>query len=230
MNNTTTLPRQDLYALPHKGLRHAMSDTQLRIGMLDPDDPAATAGAIAQLRDLLAILSHHQTIEDRFVLPAIEARRPGASADNARDHHHHTRAIAALGDRATAVVRAVEAASPDRHPIAHRLYLELSTFVGENLTHMAIEESELNPLLWALYDDDELRAIQGQILAWETPAQMAGSVRWLMPALNPTERALLVVGARPLLPPEVLDQLLGYARTLISPADWAKLSSALDAA
>lgn len=228
MLTDTTLPRQDLYAAPHKGLRHFMTDTMVRLGMLDPEDGAAAGEVISQLRGLLRQMAHHQTIEDRFVLPAIEARRPGASAGNASDHHHHVRTMAALGDRTTAVERAIEAASPDRYVLAHRLYLEVSAFVGENLTHMAVEETQLNPLLWTLYDDDELRAIQAQILAWETPEQMTVGVRWIVPAVNPAERAQLVTGARAMLVPAVFDQLMGYARTLITQADWAKLASALD--
>jgi len=228
MTADNPLPRHDLYAAPHKGLRLFMGDTQHRLGMLDPDDPVAASVTIAQLRGLLFLLTHHLRIEDRFVLPAIEARRPGASGDNARDHRHHERTITALADRATAVERAVEAASPDRRALAHRLYLEVSTFVGDNLIHMVSEEAELNPLLWELYDDDELGGIQAQILAWETPDQMAASVRWLVPALNPAERAMLIAGARPSLEPAVFEQLLGYARTLMSQADWVKLATALD--
>lgn len=228
MHTDISPPRHDLYAAPHKGLRNFMSDTQLRIGMLDTEDLASARDAIEQLRALLALMTHHLNIEERFVLPAIEVRRPGASADNAGDHHHHRRTMTSLGDRANAVERAVEAGSQDRHVLAHRLYLELSTFVGDNFTHMAIEETVINQILWALYDDEELRAIQGAILAWETPEQLAASVRWLVPALNPAERAFVFSGARSSLEPPVYDQLVGFARTLISQADWVKLATALD--
>ena len=77
-----------------------MSDTLLRVGQLDLDDPAAAVETLDQLRQLVRTLAHHLTIEDRFVLPAIEARYPGATATNAHEHREHERAFDALTDAA----------------------------------------------------------------------------------------------------------------------------------
>ncbi len=54
-----------------------------------------------------------------------------------------------------------------------RLYLSLSFFIAENLAHMYREETETTRLLWRLYSDDELRGIEGAIVASESPEQLA---------------------------------------------------------
>ena len=70
--------RFDLYAGVHKALRLYMTDTLARVGRADPADDDEVAGAIGQLRDLLELCDLHIEDENRFVLPALEARRPAS--------------------------------------------------------------------------------------------------------------------------------------------------------
>lgn len=225
----TITPRYDLYVAPHKMLRMVMSDTQLRVGALDTDDAARAKPALDQLRELLAMLHHHLEIEDRFVLPALEARRPGATHSNAREHRHHEGALAELGALAVQVEQAIAAAVPERVFLAHRLYLALGRFVAENLKHMDVEETHMNPVLWALFSDDELRQIEAAILGGLTPAQKAASVRWMIPSLSPAERALWAAGARRAMPDVAFAQLIAYACSLLPAADASKLRDAVAA-
>ena len=92
---------------------------------------------------------------------------------------------------------------------------------------MIVEETENNARLWNAYTDDELRTLNGAILAWETPEQLAYGLRWLVQALSPSERAFLVAGARPNVPPPVFDHLLGFIRQVLQPGDWSKLEATL---
>jgi hemerythrin-like domain-containing protein len=222
-------PRYDLYVAPHKMLRMFMSDTQLRVGALDTEDAARAQPALDQLRDLLAMLHHHLEIEDTFVLSALEVRRPGAGQANSREHRDHERAIAELGDLATQVERAIAAAAPERVFLAHRLYLALGRFVADNLEHMDVEETHMNPVLWALFSDEELRQIQADILGWLTPAQKAVSVRWMIPSLSPAERATWASDARRAMPDAAFAQLIAYACALLPPADATRLRDAVAA-
>ncbi len=213
----TTAPRLDLYAHIHKALRLFMSDTLQQLSRLDVDDPLDLAAGLAQLDALLDAAKHHVEKENTFIHPAIEARRAGASAAIEVEHDEHLDTIATLRAEAAAL-RALPSAGA-----AQRLYRRFAAFVAHNFEHMAVEESRHNQALWAAYSDAELSDIHGRILASIGPREMSETLRWMIPALSPAERALIVGG----LPPAVQAPVLASARALLNDAAWAKLSRAL---
>ena len=209
--------RLDLYAHVHKALRLFMTDTLQRLGTLDIDDPVDLAAALAQLDALLQAAQHHVQRENDFIHPALEARSPGASAAIAGEHREHLEAIAALHAEAAAL-RALPSDAA-----AERLYRHFAAFVAENFMHMGEEEMRHNQALWAHYADAELNALHGRLLASVTPQEMSELLRWMMPALNPAERALVVAG----LPTAVQAPVLAAARPVLDDTAWAKLCRAL---
>jgi hypothetical protein len=54
---------------------------------------------------------------------------------------------------------------------------------------------------------------------------MARYVRWLVPAMTPTERVALLAGAQPSLPPEAFAGLLRMVRPFMNERGWAKLAT-----
>lgn len=181
-------PRLDLYTPIHKALRHFMTDTLLRVGRLDVNDAADFQATLGQLDALLDQCLSHLDHENHFVHAAIEARRPGASHRIAEEHLDHMESIDALRADADQLRRA----RPDSRPaVALRLYRHLALFVGDNFAHMHYEETVHNAALWALYTDAELHELHGRLLASLPPQEMETVMRWMLPALNPAERAPL---------------------------------------
>jgi hypothetical protein len=212
-----TTPRHDLYAHIHKALRLFMTDTLQHLGRLDVDDPLDVAAGLAQLDALLDAARHHVDKENAFIHPAIEARRAGASAAIEIEHEEHLASIAALRAE-SAALRAMPTAAA-----AERLYRRLAAFVADNFEHMAVEESRHNEALWAAYTDEELFELHGRILASIDPREMSETLRWMIPALAPAERALVIGG----LPPAVQAPVLDSARALLDDTAWAKLCRAV---
>jgi len=215
------LPRVDLYGGIHKALRLFMTDTLARVGWLDADDPADVAAALGQVGALLELCRRHVEHENTHVHPAIEARRPGASAHVAEDHEEHLQSIAALEAEAAAL-RALPTANA-----ALRLYRHLASFVGENFQHMHWEETQHNAALWAAYSDEELMQIHVAIVSSVPPAEMLQIARWMVPALNPAERAEVLGGMKAAMPASAFEDLLDAVRPHLSDKDWAKLARAL---
>lgn len=186
--------------------------------------PAATAptATLAQTDDLLALARAHAEFENRFLHPAIESRRPGATARTAGEHVEHLASVEAL-QAEVAALRAEPC--PER---ALRLYRHFALFMAENLEHMHFEETVLNAALWASHDD-ELDRIHEALLAAVPPAEMTLVLRWMQPALDPTARARMLAGLQMKMPPEnfcdLFDQLV---RPMLDEAAWAKLARALD--
>lgn len=219
-------PRINMYAGIHKALRNFMSDTQARLSRTDAADNEDLQEALAQVRELLSMMRKHLQHEHDFVHPAMNARRPGSAQVAEGDHDHHDWAIDKLLALCDHCASAIGGA---RFQHLDHLHLQLSVFIGENLVHMNLEETEHNAVLWACYTDEELDAIHERILAVIPPEEMQATMRWMIPALNPAERAGMLLGMRAGMPPPVFEGVLALARSLISERDAAKLDAALAA-
>jgi hypothetical protein len=221
---TDVAPRPDLYLFVHKGLRACLGDTLARCGRPDCGDSADVARTLAQVRALLALCRAHLDKEERYLHPAMEARRPGSTRQTAGDHASHLQAFADL----EAEVRAVEQANgTERVAAALQLYRYLALFVADNLEHMHVEEVENNEVLWATHGDAELLALQQDLVRSIPPDQMAVFLHWMIPAMAPAERALLLSGIKRHAPAEVFATTMGNLKPHLAERDWNKLMAAL---
>ncbi len=216
-----TTPRYDIYQPIHKGLRDFMGDTLSRVGRVDVTDAEDLAAALSQVEALLDFCAKHVQHENEFIHPAIRARQPAAASRTIEDHAEHLQTIDALHQETRAVYAADDA---QRHVFALRLYRHLALFVAENLQHMHIEETANNAALWAHYTDDELMALHDRLVATINPADSMQTMRWMLPALTPQQRAAVVGGVKAGAPAGVFDAVLGVARPHLPAHDWAKLS------
>ena len=216
-------PRFDIYAGIHKGIRAFMAETLVRVGRLDVADAADRDHALDQLEQLLAFCADHLRHENTFIHTAIEARQPAGSAKIAEEHVEHAESIAALREEAAAVRAAPE---PAAAALALRLYRHLALFVAENLQHMHIEETAHNALLWQHHDDAELAELQDRLVASLSPADTELSVRWMIPASTPAERAAMIADVKAEAPPEALLGIMAMLRPHLDRAGWAKLAAA----
>ncbi len=220
-------PRINMYAGIHKALRNFMSDTQNRLSRTDAADNEDVQGALAQVRELLGLMRKHLQHEHDFVHPAMNARRPGSAQVAEGDHDHHDWAIDKLLALCDHCATAIGSA---RFQHLEHLHLQLSVFIGENLVHMNLEETEHNAVLWDCYTDEELHAIHDRILAAVAPEEMQLVMRWMIPALNPAERAGMMMGMRAGMPPPAFEGILALTRSLVSPREMQKLEAALESA
>jgi hypothetical protein len=136
----------------------------------------------------------------------------------------------AIADLQEDVQRLRRTAPEGRGAQLHWLYQRFCAMAAEQLLHMQREEEELNPLLWALYGDDELRAIHHRLLAACDAPLLRLLVGWMAVALAPRELAGLFALVRRLAAPTDLDALLDQAQQRLGPARWARVQPWLTAA
>jgi hypothetical protein len=230
-------PRMDIYVGIHKALRAMMLDTLQAVGRVDVDDPAETRAVCERVQELADICASHLGHENDFVHAAMEARRPGSSGRIAAEHVEHLAAIAQLRTAASALLAADCGAT--QAEAALLLYRQLALFVGENFAHMHVEETQHNQVLWSCYSDDELRALEGAIVASLPPAENLCIMRWMVPAMTPAERAELLAGVQAAeraellagvqaaAPAPVYNAVLDAVRPHLAREDWVKLTRAL---
>jgi len=222
MHHTTD--RVDLYLAVHKGLRACMAHTLVEAGRVDTDDADDTARTLQAVRHLVTLCRSHLEHEDEFVHAAMEARRPGSAAATLADHAAHTRAFADIEEAISAVE---SSAGAERVTAMQRLYALLAYFVGENYTHMHVEEMHNNAVLWSAYSDEELLSLKRRLLAAIPPEINMAVLRWMAPSLSPAQRAELFLGARSGMPPAAFDAALAMVKNHIGARDWFKLQVAL---
>jgi hypothetical protein len=221
---TAPQERYNIYANPHKALRMCMGECLAAAGRVDPHDGADVAALAARVRDLLAFCRTHLEKEEHHVHAVMEARRPGSSAAIAEDHREHLVAIARLESG----VRALESASArGRAAAATQLYRDLALFMADNLVHMHAEEVDNNEALWAAYTDEELLAVEQRLVASIPPEMLQMALRWMMPAMNPAERAVLLKGVRATAPAPAFAAVLAGVTPLLTEGERGKLERAL---
>ena len=220
----TKAARPDIYVHIHKALRHFMLDTLCRVGRMDVTHAEETDGTLAQFDALMALCTNHLKHENEFIHPAIEAGRRGVSDRIAGEHVEHLESIDALREDA----RQLRAARGDgRAPLALRLYRHMALFVADNFEHMHYEETVHNAALWSLYSDAEIDGLHNRLVASIPPQEMFEVARWMLPAMNPAERAGMLGGIKAVAPPAVFAALLSHVRPHLDDKGWTKLASAL---
>jgi hypothetical protein len=216
--------RYDSYLAIHKALRLFMCDTLTRIGRTDPADDAEVQTTLKQVGELLDLCTLHIKDENDFIHPALERARQGSAARIQGEHDHHHESIAHLREMA----EQTGAASADaRHPALDRLYRAMALFVADNFEHMHVEETEHNAVLWAHYSDDEILAVEHELVASIPPQAMMAALRWFLPGLNAVERTGMLQGMQAGMPPPVFAAVLDIARQTLSAGDFSKLTRAL---
>ncbi|MES2186985.1 MAG: hypothetical protein V4505_20725 [Pseudomonadota bacterium] len=218
-------PRVDLYSGIHKAVRALMADTLLALGRMDPDDGPELAYTGLRVTRLLDFCRDHLRHENALVHTAIESRAPGETAGLADDHADHEYDIDALAE---ATSRLLECPDHQRAAEALALYRQLSVFVARNFEHMQVEEITHNAVLWAHFSDAELRGIEAALVAAIPPKQMPFVLRWLVPFMNPAERAAMLGGMQASVPPAAFTAALDVVRPHLAAREWRKLAVALE--
>ncbi|MDM0081102.1 hemerythrin domain-containing protein [Variovorax sp. J31P179] len=217
-------PRVDMYAGIHKALRALMADTLLAVGRMDSEDALERAQVTQRVLELLDFCRSHLQHENDFIHPALEARAPGASGKIAHEHEEHVHAIVALAEQTTALLQCEPAGRP---AAALALYRALSLFIAHNFEHMHVEETAHNAVLWARYTDAELIAIHDALVASIPPDEMMYVLRWMVPFMNPIERAAMLGDMRAHAPAPAFAAALEVVRPHLSEREWAKLGQSL---
>jgi hypothetical protein len=225
----TPAARHPTYQPIHKALRAFMAHVLVELGRLDTRDADECRATLGRLHSLLALMDSHLAHENRFIHPALEALQRGSSARVDEDHEAHRATIEALRAEGQALLDTCTAVPvPARADTdALRLYRRFALFMAENFEHMHHEETTLHALLCAGYSDAELHALHARLLASVPPAEMMLVLRWMLPALTPSQRAGMLGEMQTQTPPEVMRAVLDVAQATLDMPAWTRLARTL---
>lgn len=213
--------RYNFYHAIHKALRLGHCRMLPALGSLDYRDRDRTDAVLADLRGLMAVGQGHLDGENREIHTALEQRAPGASSHAADGHDDHERSFAEIEEL---IVLIEQASLPERELLGRRLYKRYAAFVAHDLEHMDIEETELLTALHDAFTDEELKAMEGRIVAAIPQQKMTAVMMLMAPALNHAERVELIAKLQKAMPEPAFNGLLSAA---IKPALEARDYSAV---
>lgn len=191
-----TAPPINLYREVHKGLRRGLSELVEVTGSLDTADETAIEAMRTLFAELDMMLTTHHSHEDLGRLGELISEH--VDADTVRSvQEAHVWSDAALAD----LRRRVAETRTDHDAAA--LYDAVVEFVAGYLAHMNDEEHVVMPALNGGATHDELSEIVMQIRMSVPPPDMCTFLRYMLPALNPDERASMLGGMKMGAPPEI---------------------------
>jgi hemerythrin-like domain-containing protein len=212
------MPRFDLFTSIHKALRAMIYETGGLLQTADFADDRAAARAAAALDPVLAQMQHHHDLEEEYVFPRVRPYEE-EMIDALQAQHEQVERL--LGIAAVAVDEADSADSIARVAAGvdlNRRYNELTALFLEHLSH---EEATLLPATWRHFDDAQLVAIQGAIIAAQQPEDLMQSLQWMFRGLNRPELVEILGAAKATMPPPALDAVRQIGAANMEPTAWA---------
>jgi len=214
-------PSVNIYAFAHKGLRHLMSELTLLAGKTN----YAKAGQLEVLKskteELLIFLNFHAHAEDNFILTVLEQRVPGSTTANYNEHEEIEKEAEAFGHTLNAI-------SPSSPLSAGQVFYKAVTdFQSNYLAHMSMEESEMMGLIWDNFTVEELIGMQTAIIGSLSPDQKLLSFKYMIPAMNSMERALLMGGLKAKAPADFFDKVMDMLQDYLTEVEHEQLVDSL---
>jgi hypothetical protein len=207
-------PRDDYFTVIHKALRRELFGVTTEAAALDWVDEAAVRPFVARWQALVELLHLHSQHEDRHFFALAEKKAPGAVAPLSEQHEILGRALDGVNDAVESAVKGVE---------PHTVHRRIALFTGAYMPHLDTEERQVMPLLWATCSDAELAETRAGFMADTPPDIAALTMRLMLPAASPAERAGIVGRVRATAPPPMVDGLLSVAAEVLSPEDYSRL-------
>lgn len=212
------MPRFDLFTAIHKALRAMIYETGGALQTADFADDQGARRAVDVLQPVLGQMQHHHDLEEEHVFPAVRPFEEEMIDDLQAQHDEVERLLGIAAVAAEEANSAVAAARVGAGVDLNRRYNELTALF---LEHLADEEATLLPATWKHFDDAQLVAIQGAIIAAQRPEDLMQSLHWMFKGLNRLELVGLLSGAKATMPPPALDAVRQIGAASMEPAAWA---------
>ena len=211
------MPRFDLFTSIHKAIRAMVYETGHALQTADFADEASAASAVDRLEPALVLLAEHHETEEQFVFPEVEPFKPGLVGELQAQHQEVERLLGVVQGAVDAATSADPGTRVGAGVDLNRRYNELAAFY---LQHLAHEEVTILPATWEHFDDDELIAIQGSIMASRSPEHLMQTLGWMLKGLNRMELVGVLSGAKATMPPAALDAVTRLGSASMDLAAW----------
>jgi DUF438 domain-containing protein len=177
--------RYNIFYQIHKGLRAMLYETAIELQRTDFNNEEQAAEAFAKITSAVDLFDKHAYHEDTLVFPAVEKYEPSVADAFEREHVKDHE----LCEKLRSLITIFGSLETDEQRIQlgsaiRKSFVEFLTF---NMEHMAKEEDIINNFLWRYYTDEEILAIEHQIVSSQTPEAAAIAWKWMLRGLSNAE-------------------------------------------
>ena len=214
--------RMEMYRPIHKAIRHLLYSTGHKLGISDFADERMAGEALDKLDSTISMMKEHAEHEERFVHPPLKGRVPGITKSFDSDHGDDERVYAQLQQLASQIRNSKGAEST---ALANQVYALFSSFIGYYLGHLEREETILEKALLDHFTDEELMAMEQEIMGSVTPERMGEWLTVICTSLNADELTGMLGGMKATAPPEALEGMLKIAEQAMPADNWQKVKA-----
>jgi Hemerythrin HHE cation binding domain len=211
------MPRFDTLTPIHKALRALVYEVGGDLQTTDFADELEAAGAAADLELALHLMRDHHTTEEVYLYPKLQLLEEQLVA-TMLEQHGKVEQLLDVADAARKRVRAPDAEA--RTSSGADVNCRFNELVAFYLEHLAQEEAKVLPATWRHFDDAQLMAIQGTIIAEMDPDELFQWLAWMFKGLNRPELVGMLSGAKAGMPPEALDAVRELGAASMEPEAW----------
>jgi hypothetical protein len=216
-----------MYTEIHKGVRKALFDAALLLGVTDWAEDEAAESARAAWQELKDLLREHVENERVYAHPLYEAKMAGVARQLTADHEEQE---ALLAELETQFDRLMDLAKPEeRVAMGLEFYRRLNLFIADYLPHLQREEGIYMRNLWDLYSQDELRDVLAAIINAESRYMLQLSSRLILQGANHQDLMSFMGAVAERLEPSVMERMMAYSQQYLPPHELEKLMKAMQA-
>lgn len=216
--------RPDIYSKVHKGLRKAFFDLSYTAGNTDFHNDESIISLAKQFNEVIKFLEEHGRNEDLYQLPLLEKKFPGSTK---QDEHEHRLIEKKLKILKRSFNNLIAATNGDRKLKGEVFYHLFNEFISDYLNHMREEEIETAKLFYDHCSDDEINAAVKNIVNNTSPQDMMMMLRYMIPAINHTERIELFTGLKQNAPQPAFNAVMVLAHSVLPADEWENLQLSL---
>lgn len=191
----------DIYVNVHKGLRNLITGFSFKAGATDWNDVSAVAGLQADWQKLLLLVRSHHEHEDRFIHPLLGRISPGGHRSYEEEHRALLGVLTDL-DMHFSHLLDNDGPKPKTAEIGLEFYRGLNLFYADFLRHLHREEVEAERSLHSLCVQEDIMAMEGELLGSIPADEMMLWIDFMFPAMNFPECVELMGSMKAGAPPE----------------------------
>lgn len=219
------LRKTDLFTFIHKSIRSIIYNAASKLQTADFTDEKEVKRLLTSLRHDMDLLHEHAVNEDNIIFPEIADEEPQMIEVLNEEH----KKLEAKLNSILALIEKIEHANSieERMLIGNSLNSLFNDFIADYLAHMNHEESTVLEASLKYLTDDELIAIRTRIQSNVPPDRYKVWMNWMLKSLNNFELIGLLSGMKAGAPPQVFENVVGVAQTVIEKEKWSKIKSQL---
>lgn len=217
-----TPPRDDFFTLVHKALRAGLLSLYVEAGRLDWQDADVVSDFAKRWSRIVTLFRSHAVVEDTYIWPLLEAKRPGAVTQMGIAHEPVESDLDVVDAAMQAAVQQLT------HASGLTFYRSLGWFTADMLDHLGAEEPAVMEMLWATCTDEELGRVRGQFMSTMDPQESAWMFELILAASSRVEQLAVIGGMHAAMPPEAFAGWLGGLSQVLPPEVHAQLVSVVD--